>query len=128
MLASMYVDDILLAVSAQVDHLLQAGNLRPERLALHDLDGVPGQYDLRWPSQFVDLRASTSMLHSAPVGYSYLGVTLDNTPVWLSKVATERCHTASAAVTGTALMLAPGPRRKPRMGCIDSRGASRTRR
>jgi len=30
--------------------------------------------------------------------------------------------------TGTALMLAPGPGRKSRMGCIDGRGASRTRR
>ena len=98
MLASMYVDDILLAVSAQVDHLLQAGNLRPAPLALHDLGEVPGQYDLRWPPQFVDLRASTSMLHSAPPGYSYLGVTLDNTPAWLSEVSTERCQTASAAL------------------------------
>jgi len=98
MLASMYVDDILLAVSAQVDHLLQAGNLRPAPSALHDLDGVLGQYDLRWPPQFVDLRASTAMLHSAPVGYSSLGVTLDNTPAWLFEVATERCHTASAAL------------------------------
>jgi len=98
MLASMYVDDILPAVSAQVDHLLQAGNLRPAPSALHDLGGVLGQYDLRWPPQFVDLRASTAMLHLAPVGYSSLGVTLDNTPVWLSEVATERCHTASAAL------------------------------
>jgi len=77
MLASMYVDDILLAVSAQVGHLLQAGNLRPAPLALHDLGGVPGQYDLRWPPQFVDLRALTSMLNSATVGYSFLGATLD---------------------------------------------------
>jgi len=34
MLASMYVDDILLVVSAQVDHLLLAGNLQPAPLAL----------------------------------------------------------------------------------------------
>jgi len=98
MLTSIYVLDILLAVSAQVDHLLQAGNLQPASLALHDLGCVPGQYDLRWPFQFVDLRASTFMLHSAMVGYSYLGATLDNTPVCLSEVATERCHTASAAL------------------------------
>jgi len=100
MLASMYVDDILLTVSAQVDHLLQAGNLQPAPLALHDLGSFPEQYDLRCPSQFVDLRTSTSMLYPAQpaVGYSYLGATLDNTPVCLSEVATERCHTASAAL------------------------------
>jgi len=98
MLASMYFDDILLTVSDQVDHLLQAGNLQPAPLALHDLGSIPEQYDLRCPSQFVDLRTSTSMLHPAPVGYSYLGATLDNTPVCLSEVATERCHTASAAL------------------------------
>ena len=84
MLASMYVHDILLVVSAQVDHLLPAGNLRPAPLALHDLGSVPGQYDVRWPPQFVNLRASTSLLFSAQLWYSYLGTTLDNTPVWLS--------------------------------------------
>jgi len=83
MLASMYFDDILLAVSAQVDHLLQAGNLRTTPLALHDLSRVQGQYYRRCPPQFADLRASISMLHSALVGYSSLGVTLENTPVWL---------------------------------------------
>jgi len=98
MLASMYVDDILLVVSAQVAHLLPAGNPRPTQLALHDLGGIPGQCDTRWPPQFVDLRASTSILYSAPVGVSYLGTTLDNTPVWLSEVVTECCHTASAAL------------------------------
>jgi len=37
---------------------------------------------------------------------------------------------SSRGISGaeTALMLAPGPGRKPRMGCIDGRGASRTRR
>ena len=106
----MYVDDILLAtsfnnrefderwLSAQLDHLIQTSSLQPTPLALHDLRGVPGQYHLRWPPLFVDLRALTSMLLSAPVGYCYLGVTQDNTPVWLSEVATERCHTASAAL------------------------------
>jgi len=98
MLASMCVDDILLAVSAQVDHLLQAGNLQPAPLALHYLCGVPGQYDLSWPSQFVNLRASTSMLHSRQVEYSYLGATLDNTPVGLSEVGTEHCYVASVAL------------------------------
>jgi len=81
MLASMYVDDILLVVSAQVDHLLLAGNLQPAPLALHNLSSVPGQNDIRWPPQFVDLWAWTSMLYSAQVRYSYLGTTLDNTPV-----------------------------------------------
>ena len=85
MLASKYVDDILLVVSAQVDHLLPAGNLRPTPLALHDLGSIPGQCDIRWPPQFVDLRASTSMLYSAPVVYSYLKTALDNTTVWLSE-------------------------------------------
>jgi len=106
----MYVDDIWLAtsfnnrefdvrwMSAQLDQLIQLGNLQPAPLALHDLGGVPGQYHLRWPPHFVDLRASTSMMHSAPEGYSYLGVTLDNTPLWWSEVETERCHTASAAL------------------------------
>jgi hypothetical protein len=88
MLVSMYVDDILLVVSAQVDHLLPVSNLQPAPLALHNLGSVPGQYDIRWPPQFVDLRVSTSILYSAQVGCSYLGTTLDNTPVWLSEVAT----------------------------------------
>jgi len=51
----MYVDDIWLAMmfnsrefdvrwmSAQLDQLIQSGNLQPAPLALHDLDGVPGQ-------------------------------------------------------------------------------------
>jgi len=81
----MYVDDIWLAtsfnnrefdvrwMSAQLDQLIQLGNLQPAPLALHDLGGVPGQYHLRWPPHFVDLRASTSMMHSAPEGYSYSG-------------------------------------------------------
>ena len=106
----MYVDDIWLAtsfnnrefvvrwMSAQLDQLTQLGNLQPAPLALHDLDGVPGQYHLRWPPHFVDLRASTSMMHSAPEGYSFLGVILDNTPLWWSEVETKRCHTASAAL------------------------------
>jgi len=40
------------------------------------------------------------MFDSALVIYSYLGVTLDNTPVWLSEVEpeAERRHTASAAL------------------------------
>ena len=106
----MSIDDILLArssnhrelhvrwVSAQLDQLLQAGNLRPAPLALHDLLGVCERYHPRWPSHFVNLHALNSMLDSALVIYSYLGITLDNTPTWLSEVATERCHTASAAL------------------------------
>jgi len=39
------------------------------RLALQDLGGAPGQCHLSWPPQFVDLRASTSMSHSAQVGW-----------------------------------------------------------
>ena len=106
----LYVDDIWFAtsfnnkesdvrwMSTQLDQLIQSGNLQPAPLALYDLGGVPGQYHLRWPPHFVDLRASTSMMHSAPEGYSYLGVTPDNTPLWWSEVETERCHTASAAL------------------------------
>ena len=106
----MYVDDIWLAtsinnrefdvrwMSTQLDQLIQSGNLQPAPLALYDLGGVPGQYHLRWSPHFVDLRASTSMMHSAPEGYSYLGVTPDNTPLWWSEVETERCHAASAAL------------------------------
>ena len=59
---------------------------------------------LHWPPHFVDLRASTSMMHSAPQGYSYLGVTPDNTLLLWSEVETERCHTAHT--TSAAL----GPR------------------
>jgi len=89
----MYVDDIWLAtsfnnrefdvrwMSTQLDQLIQSGNLQPAPLALHDLGRVPGQYHLRWPPHFVDLRASTCMMHSAPEGYSYLGVAPDNTPL-----------------------------------------------
>ena len=107
---SMYVDDIWFAtsfnnrefdvrwMSAQLDQLIQSGNLQPAPLALLDWGGVPGQYHLRGPPPFVNQHASTSMMHSAPEGYSYLGVTPDNTPVWLPEVETERCHTASAAL------------------------------
>ena len=78
----MYIDDIWLAislnnrefhvhwVSAQLDQLIQAGNLQPAPLALHDLGGVWGQYHLRWPPHFVDLRALNSMFDYAPLGYS----------------------------------------------------------
>jgi len=38
------------------------------------------------------------MVHLAQVGYSYLGVTLDNTPVWLSEVEAEHLHTASVVL------------------------------
>ena len=108
----MYVDDIWLAMSfnnrefdvrwmltqVRLDQLIQSGNLQPAPLAPHDLGGVPGQLHLHWPPDFVDLRASTSMMHSAPEGYSYLGFAPDNTPLWRSEVETERCHTASAAL------------------------------
>jgi len=106
----MYVDDIWLAtsfnnrefdvrwMSTQLDQLIQSGNPQPAPLALYDLGGVPRQYHLRWPPHFVDPRASTSMMYSAPEGYSYLGVTLDNTLLWWSEVETEHCHTASAAL------------------------------
>jgi len=79
-------------MSAQLDQLM---NLQQAPLTLHDLGRVPGQYHLRWPPHFVDLRAPTSMMHSVLEGYSYLGVTLDNTPVWLSEVEAEHLHTAS---------------------------------
>jgi len=106
----MCVDDIWLATSfnnrefdvrwmlTQLDQLIQSGNLQPAPLALHDLGGVPGQYHLRCLPHFDDLRASTSIMHSAPEGYSYLDVTPDNTPLWWSEVETKRCHTASAAL------------------------------
>ena len=106
----MYVDDIWLAMSfnnrkfnvrwmlAQLDQLTQSSNLQPTPLALHNLGGVPRQYHLGCSPNFVDLRAPTFVMHSAPEGYSYLGVTPDNTPLWWSEVETERCHTASAAL------------------------------
>jgi len=85
-------------MSTQLDQLIQSGNLQPALLALHDLGGVPEQYHLHSPPHFVDLCTSNSMMHSVPEGYSYLGVTLDNTPLRWSEVETERCHTASAAL------------------------------
>ena len=106
----MYVDDIWLAtsinnrefdvrwMSTQLDQLIQSGNLQPAPLALDDLGGVPGQYHLRLPPHFVDLHASTFMMHSTPEEYSCMSVTPDNTPLWWSEVETERCHTVSAAL------------------------------
>jgi len=84
-------------MSAQLDQLIQSSNLQPAPLALRNLGGLPGQCHLRWPPHCVDLRASTSMMHSAPERYSYLGVTPDITPLWWSEVETERCHTAHTA-------------------------------
>jgi len=64
-------------------------------ICINDLGGVWGPYHTDWPPKFVDIRALNSMVHLAQVGYSYLGVTLDNTPVWLSEVEAEHLHTAS---------------------------------
>jgi len=127
----MYVDNIWLAtsinnrefdvcwMSTQLDQLIQSGNLQPAPLALHDLGGVSGQYHLRWPPHLVDLRASTSMMHSAPEGYSYLGITPDNTPLWWSEVES---HGFSG--TGSSFMLWPGPWWQPRVGGARYGGSS----
>ena len=73
-------------LSAQLDRLLQSGNLRPAPSALHNLGGVWGLYHTHQPPQLVNMGALNSMVDSAPVSYSYLSVTLDNTPVWLYEV------------------------------------------
>ena len=50
------------------------------------------------PPQVVNMCVLNSMVDSAQVGYSYLGVTLDNMPVWLSEVPAKHIHTEPVAL------------------------------
>jgi len=88
-----YIDDILIVMSLKdmefqvhwlsmlLDQLLQSSTLRPAPSAFHDLGGVWGTYHTHRPPQLIDMRALSAMVNSVPVGNSYLGITLDNTPV-----------------------------------------------
>jgi len=99
-------------LSAWVNQLTASGHLQPVVLSpqFHfggaSARGYGGPFDLRPlhnmgpPPRVIPVVPPflAPMLDSAPASFSYVGTTLDNSPIWLSDVDAARLHTAPLAL------------------------------